>query len=116
MPSATSTIPDEAVDARGRVRTRDYDTSWLAAVMITSADLSDLKQAILLILKFHGPSTDDEIYAAYLETDAPRRTPQRVRTARHEMTVQHSPALVKEHAELGSSALGNQAERWEVAL
>ncbi|MEA9983692.1 hypothetical protein [Subtercola sp. RTI3] len=116
MPIATTTLSDEAVDAAGRVRSRDADPSWLAAVMITYPELSTLKQDILLILKRRGPSTDDEIFADYQSANLPRRTSQRVRTARHEMTKQASPALVKEHAALGQSALGNWAEKWEVAL
>jgi hypothetical protein len=72
-----------------RVRSRDNDTAWAAAAGINTADLSKLKVSILRILTDRGPLTDEAIYVEYVKRGYPRRTAQRVRTARHEITTPH---------------------------
>jgi hypothetical protein len=93
-----------------------------AGTSATEALLSDLKKSIRTIVESavnttgHG-LTDDEIYADYRRRGYPPRSPQRVRTARAEITETRymvSPILTAEPSQ-GTSELGNAATIWTLA-
>jgi hypothetical protein len=84
VPIIDSSVP--APHLERRVRSRDNDTSWAAAAGINAAEYTSLKLAILRILTDRGPLTDEAIFVEYVKRGYPRRTAQRVRTARHEIT------------------------------
>lgn len=102
-----------------RVRSMDPETSWQAA-RIDAAALSKLKSSIISILTERGPLTDDEIYEVFRQRVQDRtpgyfpRSATRVRTARHELTVLTNPPFVRRAAELGTTALGNTSQKWEI--
>lgn len=112
MPIANSTPRLET-----RVRSRDADTSW-AAAEITPGALSTLKINICHILRDKGPLTDDEIHDEYRRRVLAKtpgyfpRSPVRVRTARHEMTVLTNPPLVKVESHDGRSAYNRPSQVW----
>jgi hypothetical protein len=117
MPT-TETSVMEQLDFSGledRVRSRDPETSWAAAQQITDRDMSQLKRDILGILNDHPEGlTDDEIYATYRRRDYTPRSPQRVRTSRHEITILARPALVQMLSEDGKTELGNPSQIWGI--
>lgn len=88
MPSTTSNV---APDVDRHVRKTDPGTSREAAAGIdegeTLGGISALQRHILTILRNNGPLTDEGIYELYCALGYPRRSPQRVRTARSEMTL-----------------------------
>ena len=67
-----------------RVRSTDPDTSWEAAASITPAALSDLQKWVLATLTAKA-MTDGELVDASLHAGR-YATPQRIRTARKELT------------------------------
>ena len=75
---------DDTPDLDRRVRTRDADTSWDAA-RITRSGSEDVKARVLGIIRRHGPIHDEGIFAVY-RLEGGTRTPQRVRTARAQLT------------------------------
>jgi hypothetical protein len=101
-------------DLERRVRSREAETSWQAAT-ISAADVKSVRAFVLQLLGRGRPLTDDEIYAAYRDAGG-RRTPQRLRTAREELThPKEGPHLVKEHISIGTSQFGNPARQWVIA-
>lgn len=100
------------IDLHGKVRDRDPDTSWNAAAQINTVSWSELQENILAILRDRGPSTDDEIFHEYMVRSLPRRTPQRLRTARQELTL---AGAISESNVVGLSRYGNSSKRWEAS-
>jgi hypothetical protein len=95
-----------------RVRSRDDDTSWAAAAGIDLAGMTRLKLSILRILTDRGPLTDEAIFVEYVKRGYPRRTSQRVRTARHEMTkFEHRVIGTGKSDRLDSGYVGQKWER-----
>jgi len=91
----------------GTYRGDDGDTSWLAA-MISFGAMSELKRRLLGLLA--QPMTVDERAAAFAARGYPRRTPQRIRTARKQLV---SEGFVVELPERGRSALGGRSRCWQ---
>ena len=90
----TSTIEQPSLftdmaELETRVRSNDDDTSWRAA-RISRADNESLKDTLYRLLANHGPQTDDSLFELY-ESEGGRRTTQRVRTARAEMSRERNP-------------------------
>ncbi|MCU1598542.1 MAG: hypothetical protein JWQ47_2281 [Glaciihabitans sp.] len=101
-------------DLERRVRSREAETSWQAAA-ISTADVKSVRAFVLQLLGRGRPLTDDEIYAVYRDAGG-RRTPQRLRTAREELThPKEGLPLVKEHVRIGTSQFGNPARQWVIA-
>lgn len=94
-------------DYGGRVRSRDPETSWHVAPIRWDA-LTELQSAIIWLLL--TPATDDQLVSRYAAASLPSRTPQRIRTARSQLVAE---GLVCAAPELGRSALGNRATRWQ---
>lgn len=106
---------DDTPDLERRVRERDPESSW-AAAQITPGQATVLKDTILAIIGDIGPATDDAIFADYRRRGG-RRTGQRVRTARAELSHPKTGApLIVEDNVTGLSDAGNRARRWVVAL
>lgn len=76
---------DDVEDLERKVRSRDQETSWTGAALVKTTELRGIKVDIIRILSEHGPLTDDAIFAYYIEAGG-RRTAQRIRSARAEMT------------------------------
>ena len=116
---SNTTVPLER-----HVRSRDPETSWEAAQQISGHEWPDLLRQVLSIVADIGPATDDEIYREYIDREYPWRTPQRLRTARHDLTLGTShnfgtvttfrPALAASKR-TGRSKLGNRAKKWDLA-
>lgn len=97
-----------------RVRSHDPDESWSAAD-ISTADANEVRRAVLAIIAGRGPITDEEIVTLYRAAGGPR-TPQRVRTARAELSRPvHGEPLIREHDTAGTSSTGATARRWVLA-
>lgn len=96
-----------------RVRSKDPATSWHAAV-IDGAESIKVREWVELFLTRAPGSTDDEIFAAYKRSGG-RRTAQRVRTARAELSnpVTGEPRVTP--VGVGVSANGSPAQKWAVA-
>ena len=102
----------DTADLERRARSRDPETSWASAA-IPREDSSELSAWILLVLA-HGPLTDDELYAQYIDAGG-KRTPQRLRTEREALVhPKRGEPLVRAAALRGRSRLGNPCSRWEL--
>lgn len=95
----------------GRARRSDPETSRIAATSITPRDLVGVMRADYELLAVR-PMTDDELFAAYLDAGYPRRTRQRIATARSDLTKR---GLVRWTGRFGLSLNGKPARVWEVA-
>lgn len=95
-------------------RNTDPETSHEAAAAITPADRSELQRAIIALLA--TPRTDEELvnaYRTYVQLgDYPARTPQRIRTARAEITEPDGP--VRDTGERRKSETGHAMTVWQV--
>jgi hypothetical protein len=101
-------------DLERRVRAHDAETSWQAAA-ISRPDAKSVRDFVLHQLTLGRPLTDDELYAEYCDAGG-KRTPQRLRTAREELThPKAGPPLVREHTTQGLSMYGNAARKWTIA-
>lgn len=103
------------IEYRGRVRSRDPESSWLAAGQQTAGKVSVVKTVILDLLAAPG-HTDEALYACYLEycdqhSNIPRVTPQSIRSRRAELVRE---GLVADSGRLGKSEHGNKSIIWEV--
>jgi hypothetical protein len=105
-----------------RVRSGDPDTSWAAAQRIDEAALSQLKRDIITIVRDAERRTgtgltDDEIYDEYRRRGLTPRSPQRIRTSRHEITDPRlcQPPYLRQVSEDGHSNLGNGSQVWGLA-
>lgn len=95
------------------VRTDDPDPSYAAALK-AAMGTSGVRPVVLALLQAHGPSTHDELIAAYhrtvaLKPDPPRASESGIRTRFRELV---ETGLVAEHSERGQSKFGNTAKRW----
>ena len=96
-----------------RVRSNDPDTSW-AAAEIAPEQSTQVRDFIVLFLARKPASTDDQIYAAY-KASGGRRTPQRVRTARAELSHPKTGLpTVRVAAVIGRTAIGGSCRTWEL--
>lgn len=96
-------------------RRTDPETSKQAAASVTN--LGRTRDAILKILKAHGPMTDEqirEIYAGRTEFghDYPFASPSGLRSRRSELV---RLGLVVDSGQLGKTASGRQTIIWKVA-
>lgn len=107
-------VVDHTPNLERRVRSNDPDTSWDAA-KITRRESTDLQKVLHSIIALHGPLTDEEIFAHY-RANGGSRTPQRVRTARAELSrpITGRP-LIREYDRDGITATGAAARRWVIA-
>lgn len=107
-------VADHTPNLERRVRSNDPDTSWDAA-KITRRDSTDMQKVLHSIIAVHGPITDEELFAHY-RANGGTRTPQRVRTARAELSrpVTGRP-LIREYDRDGITATGAAARRWVIA-
>lgn len=114
MPSIDSRV--SAPHLERRVRSRDNDTSWAAAAGITAAEYTGVKLAVLRILSDRGPLTDEAIFVEYIKRGYSRRTPQRLRTARHEMTEPRFGQVMIRESDLPKARLdsGYHGQKWEL--
>ncbi|MDE2100828.1 MAG: hypothetical protein KGL39_26515 [Patescibacteria group bacterium] len=108
-----------AADLELKVRSSDHDNSWVAAAKMKRAAGESLKDAIVRILTAHGPLTDDELFARY-QAEGGDRTMQRVRTSRHELTLDRMPRSsilqqprVRATGRNGRSSHGGDSQLWE---
>ena len=99
-------------DLERSVRSNDPDPSWVAAA-IAPDEKSAVRDYIVLFLARKPASTDDEIFAAYHQSGG-RRTPQRVRTARQELSSPKTGDPLIETAGIGASASGGPARTWKL--
>ena len=97
-----------------QVRSRDPETSYVAALAMDRRKTRGLSDSIYDLLLTHGPQTDDALYKLYRAAGG-TRTPQRVRTARAEL-VRGTEALnptVRATGHLGVSEHGGPAQIWQ---
>jgi len=73
--------------------------------------MTRLKVAILRILTDRGSLTDEAIFVEYVKRGYPQRTPQRVRTARHEMTA--FEGLIRGTGNSERLDSGYHGQKWE---
>jgi len=92
------------------VRTVDPQTSVDAAAGVTDQGWTDLQSTILNLLR-EGPLTDEELIPKVWRV-GPYRTPQRIRTARKELTLR-GVLRASNVTRIGRS--GYRATVWEVA-
>jgi len=100
-------------DLERRVRSRDADTSWVSA-SIAPESASAVRDFIELWLSRHPASTDDAIYAGYRASGG-RRTAQRVRTARAELSNPKLGDPIIRTVGIGTSDAGGSARTWSLA-
>lgn len=116
MPSNETTLPPEV--AKRYARRDDGPNSREAAAGISERELTELQAAICELLRAEGPMTDERIYQRYVAAGLPHRTPQRVRTARAEITegAKHlrDVARIRPSGEVGETASGYHGDRWEL--
>lgn len=98
-----------------RVRSRDPETSWVAAAGMPDEQITELQAWIMVTLR-ERPLTDHELQgehgAAVFARTIRAASPQRVRTARKELELQQ---LVKATGETRPTPTGYQAQVWSVA-
>lgn len=99
-------------DLERRVRSRDPDTSWLAA-SIAPESAASVRDFIELFLARNPDSTDDTIYAAYRRSGG-SRSPQRVRTARAELSAPKFGKPTIHTTGIGVSDAGGKSQTWSV--
>jgi hypothetical protein len=92
-----------------RARSTDPDTSHDAARSI--GEMTEVRQAVLDILRAIGPATDEDLEHAYHASSAPRQTGQSIRTRRRELVLM---GLVGESGTLKRKASGRHAIVWRV--
>lgn len=112
----TTTVPLER-----HVRSRDPETSWDAAT-IDADKWTALLANVYAIVRDIGPATHDEIAAEYEQRGHPRVTPQRIRTACHDLVIggardfgrtrQFDPAI-RRSEQTGKTAFGRRTQKWE---
>jgi hypothetical protein len=108
------TLFSDTPDLERRVRSREAETSWEAAAISAEA-AGSVRDFVLHALALGKPLTDDEIFAMYRAAGG-TRTPQRVRTAREELThPKVGDPLVKEHTVIGVSNFGNASRKWVIS-
>lgn len=111
----TETLPFDFGDTpqlERRVRSRDPETSWEAATIGKEA-ASEVRDFIVLFLSRRPASTDDQIFAAYRAAGG-RRTPQRIRTARQELSKPKTGDPQVKVAGIGVTAAGGSCRTWEL--
>lgn len=93
-------------------RNTDPDTSWEAARSIPRERIRRSQQAILTILQWRGPSTDEGIWdrLARKDLDAPRMSPSGARTRRSELVAM---GKVRDSGKRERLQSGRQAIVWE---
>jgi hypothetical protein len=108
-----------AADLELKVRSNDHDNSWVAGAKMKRAAGESLKEAIVRILLDNGPLTDDALFAKY-QAEGGQRTMQRVRTSRHELTLDRMPRSsimqqprVRATGQNGTSSHGGDSQLWE---
>lgn len=98
-----------------QVRAFDPDTSWDAAQAITVEGYRELKATILRLLSAK-PATDEELYAEYVSLAdlgwVARKSEQRVRTARAELSERDGPVVALDLTR--PSRLGHPMTVWGV--
>ena len=94
-----------------KVRSHDPETSWGAAVIGRSAEVSVL-ELVEFILARAEALTDEQIFDRYQRAGG-KRTPQRVRTARAQLT--HEGIVIASRLPLGITTSGNPTQKWELA-
>lgn len=100
-----------------KVRTNDPDTSWEAAASTAADALTELQAWIMVTLR-EKPHTDGELVDAHLhaafygEVDR-KATPQRVRTARKELT---DAGQVEWSGSFSLTQFQRRTQIWRVAL
>ena len=92
-----------------RARSTDPDTSHDAARSI--GEMTEVRQAVLDILRAIGPAIDEDLEHAYHASSAPRQTGQSIRTRRRELVLM---GLVGESGTLKRKASGRHAIVWRV--
>lgn len=97
-----------------KARTTDPETSFEAAASVTKVRAS--QEAILGILRDHGPLTDEQIALVYENrvkqgADVPRQSPSGLRTRRDELVKQ---GKVRDSEERGTTASGRRTIIWEL--
>ena len=99
-------------DLERRVRSNDPDTSWLAAA-IAPESAQSVRDFIELFLARRPGSTDEQIFEAY-DASGGRRTPQRVRTARAELSnPKHGQPVIRATG-TGVTANGGATQEWSL--
>lgn len=98
-----------------RVRSRDPETSWVAAAGMPDEHITELQAWILVTLR-EKPLTDHELQgehgAAVFARAIRPASPQRVRTARKELELQQMVKAVE--GETRPTPSGYQAQVWTV--
>lgn len=100
-------------DLERRVRSNDPDTSWVAA-SIAPESAAAVRDFIEIWLARNPGSTDDAIYSAYRRSGG-KRSPQRVRTARAELSNPRVGAPRIHTTGIGLSDAGGKSQEWSVA-
>jgi hypothetical protein len=106
-------FPDQTVhddSARGKVRTTDPDTSWLAALLINPDELADLHKTVLNIIRLRGPVTHDGVHEVYYRAGG-TRSDARIRHIVRDLV---DDGLVEEADRKGKTRSGNPSTRWQL--
>jgi hypothetical protein len=119
VPVSQPSLFGDAADLELKVRSGDHDNSWISAGKMGRAAGESLKEAIIRLLVEYGPLTDDELFARY-QAEGGQRTMQRVRTSRHELTLDRMPRSsimqqprVRATGQNGTSSHGGDSQLWE---